>query len=294
MTTTFEPMDDVSIPVPGGEISVWHRPARGETATAALVHGLSGNSRWWLHVVDRLPDDMGVIALDVRGRGESTHAPPPYDLRTIADDIARSLDHFGIERAIVAGYSMGGWIAALFGLHHPDRVERLVLVDGGFPFPRDPDVDAEEVIEAVVGPSLRRLDLEFESEDAYFEYWKGHPAFERHWDDSMRPALGHELESTGGGLKVRANPEAIQVTAREITIDEEANEAGGRLAVRTHLIVVERGTMDQPGGMIPLQVAKEAAAANPQLTMQYLPGLNHYTLVLGQGAPAVALAIASG
>lgn len=284
-------MQDVSVPVPGGHINVWHRPATG-AVTATLVHGLSGNSRWWRRVIEHLPPETGVIALDVRGRGDSVDAPPPYDLSTIADDVARVLDHLGVDRAVVAGYSMGGWVAALFGVGHPDRVERVVLVDGGLPLPRDPDTDPAEMIEAMVGPSLRRLDIEFESEESFFDQWKSHPAFERYWDDSMREALGHELAPTGDGFRVRANAEAIEVGAREITVGPEANEAAARLTVPAHLIVVERGTLDQPGGMIPLQDAENAVIANPELTMQFLAGVNHYTLILGRGAPVVASAIA--
>lgn len=287
-------MEDVTISVPGGKISVWHRAPDGGSESIVLVHGLSGNSRWWTSVIDHLPDDLGIIALDVRGRGESTEAPEPYDLMTIADDIARALDHFGLKKAAVVGYSMGGWIAALFGVHLSQLVERVVLVDGGFPLPRDPEVDPDEVIDAVVGPSLQRLVIDFDDEEAYFDHWKGHPAFIEHWDDSMRPALAHEIVRDGNGCKVRANPEAIQVSAREITVGKEANQAGARLTVPTHLIVVEKGTLDRPPGMIPLQVAEEAAAANPHLTIEYLPDLNHYTLVLGKGAPAVAAAIAPG
>ena len=293
MTATFERMGDLSVPVPGGSINVWHRPAGEDSVTAVLVHGLSGNSRWFGRVIAHLPDHTGVIALDVRGRAGSADAPPPYDLTTVADDIGRVLDHLELDRAVVAGYSMGGWVAALFGLHHPARAQRLVLVDGGFPFPRAPDVDVEEIIDAVVGPSLRRLDMEFGSKDAYFDYWKAHPAFVEHWEDSMEHALGHELEAHRSGFRVKANRGAIEVAAREITIGREANEASAHLAVPSHLIVVERGTMDQPGGMIPLEVAEDAAA-NSELTMEFLAGVNHYTLVLGRGASSVAAAIAQG
>lgn len=285
-------MEDIRVPVTNGEISVWHRPAEDDASTVVLVHGLSGNSRWWGAVIDDLPETLGVIALDVRGRGESVDAPAPYDLRTIAGDIKSSLDLFGIDRAIVVGYSMGGWVAALFGVESPERVERILLLDGGLPLPRDPDAEADEIIEALVGPSLGRLGVDFESMDAYLDHWKSHPAFERHWDDSMGPALTHELVPEGDHYRVRANPEAIRVGAREITMGGEANGASSKLNVPTHLIVVERGTMDQPGGMTPLDVAENAATANPELTMQYLPGLNHYTLILGRGAPVVAAAIA--
>lgn len=286
-------MEDVSVPVPNGEINVWHRRADENAATAVLVHGLSGNSRWWTSVIDHLPEDMGVIATDIRGRGESVDAPAPYDLTTIADDIARAMDHFGVETAIVAGYSMGGWVAALFGTRQPDRIQRLLLVDGGLAIPRDDGTDPEEMIEALVGPSLRRLETEFEDEESFFETWKTHPAFEGHWDDSMKACLGHELAPNGERFVVRANPEAIRVGAREIIAGKEANTAAGQLAVPSHLIVVERGTMDQPGGMIPLDVAEQTAGSNPNLTMEYLPAVNHYTILLGSGATAVASAIAT-
>lgn len=284
-------MKDVSVPVPNGGINVWQRKAGENAATAVLVHGLSGNSRWWTSVVDHLPEDMGVIALDVRGRGGSVDAPAPYDLTTIADDIARAMDHLGVETAIVTGYSMGGWVVALFGTRHPDRIQRLLLVDGGLPIPRGDETDPEAVIEALVGPSLRRLESEFESEETFFKSWKTHPAFENYWDDSMRACLGHELVPDGERFIVRCNPEAIRAGAREIVIGEDANTAAEQLAVPSHLIVVERGTMDQPGGMIPLDVAEETAGNNPHLTMQYLPGVNHYTLLLGSGATEVASAI---
>jgi lipase len=284
-------VDDVSVEVPGGSINVWSRPADG-APSAVLIHGLTGTSRWWANVIDRLPTDLGLIALDVRGRGASADAPPPYDLAEIADDIARCLDHFAIDEAIVAGYSMGGWVAAVFGRRHPERVERLVLVDGGLTLPSDPEADPDDIIQAMVGPSLARLNMVFDGEEAFFDYWKAHPALEHHWDDSMRAALRYELRETGEGFSVVANPEAIEMAARQITVDPETKSAGETVEVPSHLIVVERGTADQEGGLVPLATAEGAAVANPNLTMEYLEGLNHYTLMLGAGAPLVAAAVA--
>lgn len=285
-------MRDVSVPIPGGHINAWHRPPAQDAGTAVLIHGLSGNSRWWGAVIEHLPPGLGIIALDVRGRAGSADAPPPYDLTTVADDVARALDHLDTDRGIVAGYSMGGWVAALFGANHADRVERVVLVDGGLPIPRAPDADPEEIIDSIVGPSLLRLEMGFDSEDKFFDHWKSHPAVESHWDDSMRQALGHELVPNEDGFEVRANATAIEVGAREITVGTEANRAAATLGVPTHVIVVERGTLDQPGGMIPREAAEDLVAANPNLTMEYLPGVNHYTLLLGGGAASVASAIA--
>lgn len=286
-------MEDLQIPVVGGSVNVWHRPATGNAATAVLIHGLSGTSRWWAGVIDHLPADLGIVSLDVRGRGKSHDSPPPFDLATVADDIAQTLDHLGLERAIVAGYSMGAWIAALFAAGYPARVTRVLMVDGGFPIPNPPDIEPDDVIQAVVGPSLARLEVDFENQESFFDYWKAHPALENHWDEGMREALQFELIRSNGGHRVRVNPEAIKVNAREITVDPELSSAGERVTAPAHLIVVERGTADQPGGMIPLQTAEAAARNMPNLTMEYLPGVNHYTLILGAGAAAVASAIAT-
>lgn len=284
-------MRDITVEVPDGQTNVWHRRPGADGGTVVLIHGLSGTSRWWTRVIDRLAPEVGVIALDARGRGGSVEAPPPFDLTTLADDITRTLNHFEIDTAIVAGYSMGAWVAAIFGRRHADRAQRLVLVDGGLPIPFDPDSDADEVIEAVVGPSLSRFRMDFAAKDEFHDYWKTHPALERHWDDAMEEALDYELREVDGRFRVVANPEAIRVAAHQITVDPETNAAAVTVPVPAHLIVVERGTSDQDGGMIPLATAEEAATANSNLTMEYLPGLNHYTLLLGSGAAAVASAI---
>jgi len=291
--STLSEMEDVSIDIPGGRMNVWHRRPTGEAPTAVLVHGLSGTSRWWTSVIDHLPDRLGIIALDVRGRGASHDSPPPYDLVTLADDIAKALDHFAIAGAIVAGYSMGAWIAAIFAKRHAERAHRVVLIDGGFALPLPPDAEADEVIQSIVGPSLARLDVEFETKESFLENWQAHPALKRHWDPSMANALDYELHPRGDHLAVLINPEAIEEAARQITVDPTTKDAGLDVAVPSHLIVVERGTADQPGGMIPLRTAESAATRLTNLTMEYLPGVNHYTLILGVGAAAVASAIAT-
>ena len=287
-------MRDIPVEVGDGRINVWHRLAGEGSETIVLIHGLSGTSRWWGRVIEHLPVELGVAAIDVRGRGGSLEAPPPFDLLSLSDDVARTLNHLEIDRAAIAGYSMGAWVAAIFAKRHRDRAERLVLVDGGLPIPSDPAADADDVIEAAVGPSLARLGMEFESEDAFFDYWRAHPALERHWDDTMKDLLSYELTPVDGVFRVLANPEAIRVGARQITVDPDTRAAAEDVAVSTHLIVVEKGTADQDGGMIPLDSARAVAEANPHVTMEYLEGLNHYTLVLGSGAPTVASAIASG
>lgn len=69
-----------------------------------------------------------MVRLDLRGHGDSSGA----GVRTIAelaDDVLALLDHLGVERCVLVGHSMGGMIAQTITLAHPERVERLVLVN---------------------------------------------------------------------------------------------------------------------------------------------------------------------
>ncbi len=98
-----------------------------------LIHGFASNLRVnWVStswVRDLVTSGRRVIAFDNRGHGESgaPHDPAAYDPKIMAEDARRLLDHLGIERADVIGYSMGARIAAYLALAHPDRVRRAVF-----------------------------------------------------------------------------------------------------------------------------------------------------------------------
>lgn len=70
-----------------------------------------------------------VIAHDNRGHGRSTklYAPADYHIETMADDVVALMDHLGLPRADLMGYSMGGRIAAMLTLRHPERVRSTIL-----------------------------------------------------------------------------------------------------------------------------------------------------------------------
>ncbi len=163
-----------------------------------MIHGLTSTSRSFAEVIDALPEEVGVIAMDVRGRGLSWQAPPPYDLPHIADDIATVLDQFGVDRAVVAGHSMGGWISALAASRHPGRVSHAVMIDGGLPLEVDRSQTLEQVLDASVGPAVQRLAMEFDSQDAYIDWWKAHPSFVDHWRDEMDDIRLYDIHQVGG------------------------------------------------------------------------------------------------
>jgi 3-oxoadipate enol-lactonase len=94
-----------------------------------LIHGYPLNRHMWDAQLAGLSGVARVVAPDLRGSGDSQAAPGPYNLNQFADDLAALLDHLQIERTIVAGLSMGGYITLAFWRRHSPRVQALALVD---------------------------------------------------------------------------------------------------------------------------------------------------------------------
>lgn len=285
-------MEDVSVPVDDGSFSVWHRRAKGDAPTTVLIHGLTSTSRSFLDVISALPAGFGVIAMDVRGRGLSWQAPGPYDLGSISDDVPVALDHFGIDHAVVAGHSMGAWITALAATRHPTRVSRAVLVDGGLPIEFDRTLPPKELIDAAVGPAVRRLALEFDSQEAYLDWWRAHPSFVGHWTDAMDEIRLYDIHRLRGKWVTRINTDAVIQAGADPALDEETESAWSRIGLPTTVVTVDHGMLNQPGGFTPVELAEECAKANQHLQPAHLRDLNHYTVLHEHGAPAVAGIIA--
>lgn len=95
-----------------------------------IVHGLSYFSWDWLEVGQVLGGDREVVAMDMRGFGDSDWSPTKdYSVPTTAQDINNLLDHLGWTRAMLVGHSMGGRSVTYFAAKHSERVAGLALVE---------------------------------------------------------------------------------------------------------------------------------------------------------------------
>ena len=94
-----------------------------------LVHGFPLDRRLWGAQVGALATMTRVITPDLRGHGKSQIVPGPFTMDQHADDLAALLDHLKIRRAVVAGLSMGGYVAFAFWRRYPARVQGLILAD---------------------------------------------------------------------------------------------------------------------------------------------------------------------
>jgi len=98
-----------------------------------LVHGLASNARMWDGVaVDLAANGHRAVTVDLRGHGRSSKPDGPYDVATVADDLAALIGRLGLERPIAAGQSWGGNVVLELAARHPEAVRGIVCVDGGW------------------------------------------------------------------------------------------------------------------------------------------------------------------
>jgi len=115
-----------------GDLCVRHLDWGGDGPVIMALHGLASSGHWYDLVAPLLSDGYRVIAPDQRGHGKTTQANNGYDWPTLASDVAGLMDRLGIDRTAVMGHSWGGHVAVALAAYHPERVSRLVMIDGGF------------------------------------------------------------------------------------------------------------------------------------------------------------------
>ena len=93
-----------------------------------LLHGGLMHSGLFGPVLDMLAKDHQVITPDLQGHGRTADIDRPIDMRLMADDIAALIDHLGLEKPDLIGYSLGGGVALWTAVKHPEKIRRLVLV----------------------------------------------------------------------------------------------------------------------------------------------------------------------
>jgi hypothetical protein len=107
-----------------------HWAESGDPAGAAVVllHGISDSWFSWSRVMPLLPADLRVVAIDLRGHGNSGDTPAEFTMDAMAADVAALMDELGILSATVVGHSMGSLVAQAFAAKYPARVDGLALV----------------------------------------------------------------------------------------------------------------------------------------------------------------------
>jgi pimeloyl-ACP methyl ester carboxylesterase len=285
------------VPVSGGTLAVAHAGPAPDRAGAVVlaIHGITSNLMVWRSVARHIAEGarVSILAPDLRGRGESATLPGPYGIAAHVEDMLAVLDHFGVRRPVLAGHSMGAYVAARMAGEHPERTAGLVLVDGGPSVDAFTPEDAAVMRALMVGPAVARRAISYASPEAFLEFWQHHPAFVHAWNEDVEAYVLHDLAGDPGAMKYVINLNAVEADSDEMLSDPANRTSMDRVHVPVSLLRAPRGTLDDDNPLISRQLLEAFAAQHPAAHVDDVEGVNHYTVVLGDspGPARVAAAI---
>lgn len=172
----------------------------GEGPPIVLLHGLSATKRYVVHRSNVLPrSGYRIVTYDARGHGESAapEDPDAYEYTDLVGDLAAIMDEFELERAALAGVSMGAHTALRFALEEPDRVSALVVITPGYSGEAHGDGRWDAMADA----------LEEGGIEAFLESWGARDVAERFRDAALETArqrlsLHQDLGAVARALRV--------------------------------------------------------------------------------------------
>jgi len=119
------------IQLPKNQLKLYlYQAGKSDASPMLLIHGLGDDADTWRHQILPLSEKFRVIALDLPGFGRSDKPRVAYSPLFFQGVVLELLEVLGIPQITLAGHSLGAITSHLFSLDYPERVERLVLVDG--------------------------------------------------------------------------------------------------------------------------------------------------------------------
>jgi pimeloyl-ACP methyl ester carboxylesterase len=175
---------------------------RGAGPAVLFGHGTMMDRTMFADQLAGLSDGYRVVAFDHRARTASWEGP--YTLDDLADDVVALLDALGLERCVLAGMSMGGFMALRFALRHQSRLDGLVLVDTLAAAPISPH---EELFHGLKdGGPLPEPVVEWHADIVFGETTKREqPELVEHWKERWRALTGASVYWESGSWLRREN-----------------------------------------------------------------------------------------
>jgi pimeloyl-ACP methyl ester carboxylesterase len=251
------------------QLAVWE----GKGKEILCVHGITANSRFWDCLASALTPHHRVIAMDLRGRGLSEKPPTGYSIKHHCKDIAALMDDQGLERPVVMGHSLGAFISLVFAAQYPERVDRLILVDGGGKLSEDQMAK----VFAGIKPSLDRLGKIFPSFETYLSLMKQAPYLQP-WNLYMETYFRYEIEEVQGGIRSRVHPNHIEEEAKNLK-EVDSREFYKKVKSPTLILRATKGMLAEDDLLLPEDVVEQMVREIPNAKRVDVEGANHYSIL---------------
>jgi len=232
-----------------------------------LLHGGLGSGEMFGPVLPALAAGHQVITVDLQGHGRTADIDRPLDIRLTGDDVAALIEHLGLDRPDVVGYSLGGGVALQTAVRHPDRVGRLVAAS------------ANIRRSAIYPPMLAQQE---QMGAAAADFLKGTPMFELYQRVAPRPEdFPRLLDKIGAAMRDDFSAEVSGLQVPTLIIAADAD-----MAPPSHCVEVF-GLLD--GGQRDGGWTGEGRPRGGH-ALAILPGLTHYSIFSSPLFAAVTLA----
>ena len=234
------------------DAEIWYLDTGGDLPVLVLLHGLAGYALEWGATIAGLREDHRVIAIEQRGHGSSTRRPDDVSREAYVADVVAVLDDLGAASASVVGQSLGGHTAMLLAGAHPDRVDRVVLVESGLGGGEPGDVEG-------LAEWLRGWPTPFADREEFLAFFGGSRSVAEGWADG--------LEERADGLWPQWDAETL-VRALTPATAREYLEEWSLVRAPTLLLRGEHGA-------IPERQVESMCALRPQTELAVVAGAGH-------------------
>ncbi len=251
------------------QLAVWE----GSGKQILCIHGITANCRFWDCLASALAPHHRVIAMDLRGRGLSDKPPTGYSIEHHCKDILALMNDQGLERPVLMGHSLGAFISLVFAAQYPQRVDRLILVDGGGKLS---ETQMAKVF-AGIKPSLDRLGQIFPSLEAYLTLMKQAPYLQP-WNSYMETYFRYEIEEAQGGIRSRVHPKHIEEEARNLG-KVDSREYYKKVMTPTLILRATKGMLAEDDLLLPEDVVDRMVHEIPNAKRVDVEGTNHYSIL---------------
>ncbi len=250
-------------------LAIWE----GSLGPILCVHGITANCRCWDVLADVLAPEYRVLAMDLRGRGRSEKPAKGYRLEYHLRDMNCLMDDLGIDRAVVMGHSLGAYIGLAFAAQYPERIDRLILVDGG----GDLSQEQSDRVFAGIKPALDRLQHVYPSVEAYLETMRQAPYIQP-WSPATETYFRYEIEATDGGVRTNIHPSHIAEEAENVR-QVKCTAFYSQIQCPVLILRAPLGLLSENDILLPEDVIDRMNLEIPDARRFDVNGVNHYGIV---------------
>jgi pimeloyl-ACP methyl ester carboxylesterase len=242
-----------------------------------LLHGLTANALTFNGLIEAgLNKNWHVIAVDFRGRGNSTKRAFKYSITDHGNDIVGLLNHLQIDKIAVAGHSFGGLMSTWLAYRHADRVNRLWILDAAPAMnPKTPQM---------LMPALSRVDKKYENFDAFLTAIKN-SEYMIQWDDAMLPYYKADVdELKDGRVECKSDIADIVQISTHVGMEPWSKYFSSITQQVTLIVATDAYTLGEP--ILPMYLAERAVSNMKDAEVIEVRG-NHQTMLFGEGAKKI-------